>query len=66
MVQTEAQYVFLHDAILEGASSGRTEIEVDQLNQKMKELEKVDEEDESGFKKEFNVRKLQYPAMKYQ
>ena len=58
MVQTEAQYVFLHDVILEGASSGRTKIEVDQLNQKMKELEMVDENDESGFKKEFQVRQL--------
>ena len=58
MVQTEAQYVFLHDAILEEASSGITEVTVNKLGQRMGELEKVDEEEESGFKKEFRVSML--------
>ena len=56
MVQTEAQYIFLHDAILEVASSGNTEFAVEMLNQHMTELEHVDAEDESGYKKEFQVR----------
>ena len=55
MVQTEAQYIFLHDAILEGVNSGKTEVPVDQLNKRMKILEEVDKEDESGYKKEFLV-----------
>ena len=58
MVQTEAQYVFLHDAILEEASSGVTEVTVNKLSQRMSELEKVDEEEESGYKKEFQVSML--------
>ena len=55
MVQTEAQYVFLHDAILEEANSGNTEMTVEKLSQRMAELEKVDEDEESGYKKEFQV-----------
>ncbi len=55
MVQTEAQYVFLHDAILEEANSGNTEVSVNKLNQRMRELEKVDQDEESGYKKEFQV-----------
>ncbi len=58
MVQTEAQYIFLHDAILEGVQSGKTEVAVEALSKHMKELEKVDHEDESGYKKEFQVRGL--------
>ena len=55
MVQTEAQYIFLHDAILEEANSGNTEVTVEMLNERMKQLEDVDHEDESGFKREFQV-----------
>ena len=55
MVQTDAQYVFLHDAILEGALSGDTEVTTEQLSKHMKTLQEVDEEEESGYKKEFQV-----------
>ena len=55
MVQTEAQYIFLHDAILEGALSGKTEMPVEHLSRYMKKLEVLDKEDESGYKKEFQV-----------
>lgn len=56
MIQTEAQYVFVHDAILEATSSGNTEIPVNELSRHMKELEQLDAEEESGYKKEFQVR----------
>ena len=55
MVQTEAQYVFVHDAVLEATSSGNTEVVVDHLSQHMKKLEHIDEENESGYQKEFMV-----------
>ena len=55
MVQTEAQYIFLHDAILEGALSGKTEVPVEHLTRHMKGLEALDEDEESGYKKEFQV-----------
>ena len=41
MVQTEAQYIFLHDAILEGVLSGKTEVPVEHLSRHMKKLEGV-------------------------
>lgn len=48
--------MFLHDAILEGITSGNTEVSVDQLTKRMAELEKVDASGETGYQKEFNVR----------
>jgi len=57
MVQTEAQYVFLHDAILEGVTSGNTEVSAERLAQRMSELEEVDSDGETGYQKEFNVRR---------
>ena len=53
---SQAQYVFLHDAILEGITSGDTEVSVDQLSKRMAELEKTDANGETGYQKEFNVR----------
>ena len=47
--------MFLHDAILEGISSGNTEVPVDLLAQRMKELDEVDAEGENGYSKEFSV-----------
>ena len=51
----QAQYVFLHDAVLEGIASGNTEVAVDKLTQRMTELEKEDADGETGFVKEFDV-----------
>ena len=56
MVQTEAQYIFLHDAIAEGAEDHVTEVSAEKLSQHIKTLERVDEEkEESGFRMEFQV-----------
>ena len=40
----QGQYVFLHDAILEGYTSGDTEIVVGKLAKRMTELEATDDE----------------------
>ena len=52
--------MFLHDAIPEGVTSGTTEVKVEKLSQKFEELEKEDEEGESGFQKEYSVSTLLY------
>ena len=49
------QYVFLHDAILEGYTSGDTEKVVGKLAKRMIELEAVDDEGICGFRKEIEV-----------
>lgn len=54
-ISPQAQYVFLHDAIQEGITSGNTEIPVDRLAQRMNELEQTDSDGETGYQKEFNV-----------
>ena len=51
----QGQYVFLHDAILEGYTSGDTEIVIGKLAKRMTELEALDDEGISGFRKEFEV-----------
>ena len=51
----QAQYVFLYDAILEGTTSGGTEIPVEGLRSRMKELELTNQEGETGYYVEFNV-----------
>ena len=56
----QAQYVFLHDAILEGVTSGTTEVKVEKQAEKCRELKKEDEEGESGFQKEYSVSTLLY------
>ena len=56
MVQTDTQYVFLHDAVYEGIVSGKTEVPANQFLQHINKLREVDEEEESGFRKEFQVR----------
>ena len=47
--------MFLHDAILEGYTSGDTEIVVGKMAKRMTELEALDDEGISGFRKEFQV-----------
>ena len=55
MVQTEAQYIFLHDAIVEGVLTRHTEVHLDKLSQHIKGLETV-KKGGSGYEKEFAVR----------
>ena len=54
----QAQYIFLYDAVLEGTTSGGTEIPVEGLASRMKELELLNQEGENGYLVEFNVRML--------
>ena len=49
----QAQYIFLHEAILAGVTSDSTLIPMDQLAQRMAELE---EDGEAGYQEEFDVR----------
>ena len=55
LLYLQSQYVFLHDAILEGVTTGWTDFTVEQLPERMAELEEVNEEGESGYYTEFNV-----------
>ena len=50
--------MFIHDTVLEGITSGNTEITVDRLSQRMSELEGVGSDGETGYQKEFNVRMI--------
>lgn len=54
-IDTQAQYIFLYDAILEGMTSGGTEIPVDGFTNRMKELDQMDRDGETGYQNEFNV-----------
>ena len=47
--------MFLHDAILEGYTSGDTGIVVGKLAKRMTELEALDDKGISRFRKEFEV-----------
>lgn len=44
MVQTEAQYIFIHDALLEAVICGNTEVNVKDLANRMRSLEQVNPE----------------------
>ena len=57
--------MFLHDAILEGYTSGDTEIVVGKLAKRMTELEALDDEGISGFRKEFEVNKIIIGNLRY-
>ena len=54
MVQTEAQYIFLHDAILEGVQTNQTEVPLERLGKYMRGLEAT-KKGVSGYNKEFKV-----------
>ena len=60
LTPTQAQYIFLYDAILEGTTSGGTEIPVDALFGRMKELDQLDRDGETGYQAEFKVRGIIY------
>ena len=52
----QAQYIFIYDAMLEVLTTGWSDIAVDQLADRMAELEEEDDEGESGYLTEFNVK----------
>ena len=58
MVQTDAQYVFIHDALLEDTLSGDTEVSAELLQQHMEKLQAVDTDGEDGYKREFQVNQI--------
>lgn len=51
----QAQYMFLHDALLEVITTGWTDIGVEQLADRMAELEEEDDQGMTGYANEFNV-----------
>jgi len=54
MVQTEAQYIFVHDAILEGVQTNQTEVTAEKIGKYMRNLEAT-KKGETGYSKEFKV-----------
>ena len=48
MVQTEQQYIFIHDALLDVVISGDTEIHVSKLRQRIEEMLECDKEDKGN------------------
>lgn len=57
MVQTEDQYVFIYDALLEAIDSGNTEVQADNLYAHVQRLTQIDPgETISGMELEFKVR----------
>ena len=52
----QAQYIFIHDAILEGVESGKTDVPADRLRNHVENLSKLDKSTgETGFENEFRV-----------
>ena len=57
MVQTEDQYIFIHDALLEAVQSGNTEVPARNLFAHIQKLNQVDPGDtETGMELEYKVR----------
>lgn len=57
MVQTEDQYVFIYDALLEAIESGNTEVQADNLYAHVQRIMQIDPgETISGMELEFKVR----------
>ena len=54
-VDMQAQYLFLHDALFEVVTTGWTDIGIEQLGDRMAELEEENDQGESGYSNEFNV-----------
>src|SRR6218665_857221 len=58
MVQTEDQYIFIHEALLEAVDSGNTEIPADNLYAHIQSLTKIDpEHGVSRMELQFKVRR---------
>ena len=51
----QAQYIFAHDALVEILNTGKTDINIEQLEDRMAELEVENEEGETGYHHEFQV-----------
>ena len=56
MVQTEDQYIFIHDALLEAVQSGNTEISARNLYAHMQKLTQPLTDGSCGMETEFKVR----------
>ncbi|XP_062509110.1 receptor-type tyrosine-protein phosphatase S-like [Corticium candelabrum] len=63
MVQTEAQYVFIHDVLSEAFLSGSTEIKITEFQEYVRSLQSADRESEDGFKQQFEVLHAVTPAV---
>jgi hypothetical protein len=57
MVQTEDQYVFIHDAVLEAVQSGNTEILARNLGTHIQKLSQRLQDGATGMEHEFRVMK---------
>ena len=56
MVQTEDQYIFIHDALLEAVQSGNTEISARHLYAHIQKLTQMLSDGSCGMEAEFKVR----------
>jgi hypothetical protein len=57
MVQTDDQYIFIHDAVLDAAQSGSTEVPASKLYHHLQVLMQIQHHDQvSGLEIEFRVR----------
>ncbi|XP_062509482.1 receptor-type tyrosine-protein phosphatase epsilon-like [Corticium candelabrum] len=64
MVQTEAQYGFIHDAVLEALTCGNTQIPVQNLRTAVAKLSKKDAKSgKTGFERHFQVLQTTGPQM---
>jgi hypothetical protein len=55
MVQTEDQYIFIHDALLEAVQSGNTEISARSLYAHIQKLTQLQADGTTGMDVEFKV-----------
>ena len=55
MVQTQEQYIFIHDALLEAVSCGNTEVHARNLLHHIKKLTELQDGETTGLEEEFKV-----------
>lgn len=60
MVQTEEQYIFIHDAVLDAVNSGSTEVPASRLHQHVQALKQPSNDQISGIDMEFRVSLLSF------